>query len=218
MRPLIVSVFQPSSRCENAAVISVRTYPGLIVLTRMPYTINTYSMNEGGKEWHTYSVKSFAMAGHIARTAPFEPQYAEHSWLRTATWLAMLATRIILPCFVPLAIICFAACCAVKYSPSTLTASRSWCSSYEKSRKWWWRLIPAQGTQMSSLLPKSVWNWAKPLSRALGEETSTLDRCSLLASFCFCIEEWRISWRSTCSRPSARYTPSRWHQTQPGAR
>lgn len=43
IRPLIVSVFQPSSRCENAAVISVRTYPGLIVLTRMPYHILIYS-------------------------------------------------------------------------------------------------------------------------------------------------------------------------------
>lgn len=54
------------------------------------------------------------MAGTMARTAPLLPQYALLSWLRMAMWLEMLATMTMLPCFVPLAIICRAACCAVK--------------------------------------------------------------------------------------------------------
>lgn len=34
--------------------------------------------------------------------------------------------------------------------------------------------MPAQGTQMSSLLSNSALNWAKPVSRELLELTSTL--------------------------------------------
>lgn len=55
------------SKWLTGAVISVLTYPGDTVLTLIPYWFN-----------------SAAIAGHMARTAPFVPQYAVLIWLRTA--------------------------------------------------------------------------------------------------------------------------------------
>lgn len=65
-----------------------------------------------------------------------------------------------------------------------------WCSSNEVSRKFKFRLMPAQGTQVSSFPPKSLENSIKPFSRLSLLLTSTLKISSQLADQQACITKW----------------------------
>lgn len=83
--PFIISPFQLSNRCGKGAVISVRTYPGDILLTRIPFSApcRQYPNLQKKKEKRgkpTYSTNSAAIGGTIALTAPFVPQYALEFW------------------------------------------------------------------------------------------------------------------------------------------
>lgn len=74
-------MIQSGERDLTEAVISVRTYPGEMELTRMPYRIVSgllrCDLGVAIGNQLTYSASSLAIAGHMDLTAPLVPQYAE---------------------------------------------------------------------------------------------------------------------------------------------